>query len=132
MEYPYLFEKVEQKRDLTREESKDAVFAMMEERWTAEQTGDFLKALHAKGEVAEEIIGFAQAMREKALAVDLNGERVVDTCGTGGDQKNSFNVSTVTAFILAGCGIPVVKHGNRAASSMCGSADLLEALGMSF
>jgi anthranilate phosphoribosyltransferase len=132
MNFSELFEKVEQRLNLTREEGKQAVFAMMEETWTSEQTGDFLKALHSKGETSDEMIGFAQAMRDKALTVELNGKRVLDTCGTGGDRKNSFNISTITAFVLAGCGIPVVKHGNRAASSVCGSADLLNALGISY
>jgi len=132
MKFSELFEKVEQNRDLTDEESKAAVFAMMEEFWTTDQTASFLKALHQKGERPEELSGFAEAMREKAVSLPLNSYRALDTCGTGGDGKNTFNISTVTAFVLAGCGIPIVKHGNRAASSICGSADLLTALGMSY
>ena len=124
-----LLEKLELGVSLSREESKQAVFAMMEGE---PQTGELLTALHAKGETADEIIGFAEAMREKSVHVPIGGRRVLDTCGTGGDKKNTFNISTISAFVLAGCGIPVVKHGNRAASSACGSADLLEALGISY
>jgi len=132
MSFRELFEKLQQHCNLTREEAKRSVFAMMEETWKPEQTADFLKALHVKGETSEEIMGFAQALREKAVTVDLNGKRILDTCGTGGDRKQTFNISTIAGFVLAGCGIPVVKHGNRAASSACGSADLLQALGISF
>ena len=124
-----LLEKIQRAANLTCEESKQAVFAMMEGE---PQTGALLTALHEKGETAEEIIGFAEAMREKSVRVPLDGRRVLDTCGTGGDKKNTFNISTISAFVLAGCGIPIVKHGNRAASSACGSADLLEALGISY
>jgi anthranilate phosphoribosyltransferase len=124
-----LVEKVEDGLNLSRQESKHAVFAMMNGE---PQTGALLTALHAKGATADEIIGFAEAMREKSVRVPLDGIRVLDTCGTGGDKKNTFNISTLSAFVLAGCGIPIVKHGNRAASSACGSADLLEALGISY
>jgi anthranilate phosphoribosyltransferase len=131
MTYDELKEKLEQKDDLTREESKYAVFAMMEECWLPDQTRCFLIALHEKGETVDEIVGFAEAMRVKAVRIHLNGQRLLDTCGTGGDKKRTFNISTIAAFVLAGCRIPVVKHGNRAASSACGSADLLQALGIS-
>ena len=124
-----LLEKVEHGLSLSREESKQAVFAMMDRE---PQTAALLMTLHEKGETADEIIGFAEAMREKSVRVPLDGRRVLDTCGTGGDKKNTFNISTISAFVLAGCGIPIVKHGNRAASSACGSADLLEALGISY
>src|SRR5919106_577384 len=124
MTFEELIGKVENGIDLSREESKQAVFAMMEGE---PQTGALRMALHEKGETADEIIGFAEAMREKSVRVRLDGRRVLDTCGTGGDKKNTFNISTISALVLAGCGIPIVKHGNRAASSACGSADLLEA-----
>ncbi len=129
MKFTELLEKVNEGMSLTREESKQAVFAMMDGE---SQTGALLTRLHKKGETAEEVIGFAEAMREKSVRVPLNGIKVLDTCGTGGDKKNTFNISTISAFVLAGCGIPIVKHGNRAASSACGSADLLEALGISY
>ncbi|MCI0413378.1 anthranilate phosphoribosyltransferase [bacterium] len=129
MNFAELLNKVKNGIGLTREESKHAVFAMMEGE---PQTGTLLTAFHEKGETAQEIIGFAEAMREKSVRVPLDGIKVLDTCGTGGDKKNTFNISTISAFVLAGCGIPIVKHGNRAASSACGSADLLEALSISY
>ncbi len=131
MKYQEFIEKVKLGEDLNARESKEAVFAMMEQAWDSAQTGAFLTELHRKGETAEEIAGFAAAMREKCIRVHLNGIRIMDTCGTGGDKKNSFNISTSAAFVLAGCGIPIVKHGNRAASSASGSADLLHELGIS-
>ena len=130
-EFKQLFEKVYGREDLTVAESQTALFAMMEGEWSPAQVSAFLTALHMKGETADELAGFALAMTEKAVFVATCGP-VMDTCGTGGDRKGGFNISTITAFVLAGCGIPVAKHGNRAASSPCGSADLLEALGMRY
>ena len=97
---------------------------------TDAQIGAFMGALAAKGETFAELAGAAQAMRKKALRIQTTAATVVDTCGTGGDGTHSFNISTTTAFVVAGCGVTVAKHGNRSVSSRCGSADLLESLGV--
>jgi anthranilate phosphoribosyltransferase len=97
---------------------------------TDAQIGAFMGALAAKGETFAELAGAAQAMRKKALRIQTTASTVVDTCGTGGDGTHSFNISTTTAFVVAGCGVTVAKHGNRSVSSRCGSADLLESLGV--
>jgi anthranilate phosphoribosyltransferase len=132
MKFKELFEKVYLGNHLTIEESKTALLCILEGSCEATQISAFLTALHMKGETSEELAGFALAMQQMAVSISCNGQKTLDTCGTGGDRKGSFNISTVTAFVVAGCGIPVVKHGNRAASSQCGSADLLEALGIRF
>jgi len=97
---------------------------------TDAQIGAFMAAIAAKGETFAELAGAAQAMRKKALRIQATASTVVDTCGTGGDGTRSFNISTTTAFVVAGCGVTVAKHGNRSVSSRCGSADLLESLGV--
>ena len=132
MTFKELFEKVYLGNHLTIEESKAALLCILEGSCEPPQISAFLTALHMKGETSEELAGFALAMRQMAVSISCDGQQTLDTCGTGGDRKGSFNVSTITAFVVAGSGIPVVKHGNRAASSLCGSADLLEALGIRY
>jgi len=117
-------------RDLDGEAMSFAIGAMMDASWSPVQSGAFLAALATKGETSAEVVGAAEAMRARGLHVEHELELVFDTCGTGGDGAHTINVSTAAGFALAGCGLHVAKHGNRAASSLCGSADVLEAAGV--
>ncbi|NUM53363.1 MAG: anthranilate phosphoribosyltransferase [Candidatus Hydrogenedentes bacterium] len=116
--------------DLTRDQAASSMHALMAGEATHAQTAAFLVALRMKGETVEEIAGLAQTMRDMATKVNTSRKPLVDTCGTGGDRSGTFNISTTAAFVVAGAGVAVAKHGNRSASSLCGSADVLEALGV--
>ncbi len=116
--------------DLTREETVGAMDRIMSGDATDAQIGAFLVALRLKEETVEEIAGAAEVMCQKATRIDTRHEVVVDTCGTGGDHSGTFNISTAAAFVVSGAGLCVAKHGNRAISSLCGSADVLKALGV--
>ena len=119
-------------RELSTEEATAAMDAIMGGRVTGAQIGALATALRMRGETVAEIAGFADAMRRHALRVEIadDGRPLVDTCGTGGDASGTFNISTTAAFAIAGAGVRVAKHGNRAVTSRCGSADLLEGVGV--
>ncbi|MGB3304964.1 MAG: anthranilate phosphoribosyltransferase [Thermomicrobiales bacterium] len=119
-------------RELDQEQATAAMDAIMTGTVTGAQIGALVTGLRMKGETAAEIAGFARAMRDHALQVDIehDAEPLLDTCGTGGDHSNTFNISTTATFAIAAAGVRIAKHGNRAASSLCGSADLLEGLGV--
>lgn len=125
-----LLEKLHRREDLEVAEAAAAMEEIMEGRAQPAQIAGFLVALGMKGERPAEIVGLAQTMRARATKLSQAYGDVFDTCGTGGDRAHTFNVSTVAALVLAGCGLRVAKHGNRSVSSRCGSADLLEALGV--
>ena len=112
------------------DDMRDAVGSIMDGQATPAQVAALLVALHLNGETADEIAGAAAAMRAHAVAVPVTRRPIVDVCGTGGDASGTFNISTAVAFVVAGAGVTVAKHGNRAMSSKCGSADVLEALGV--
>jgi anthranilate phosphoribosyltransferase len=116
-------------RGLDDDEARAVMHEILAGQWDEAELAAFLVALRAKRESAVEIAGFAQAMREHATAIPCRRRPLVDTCGTGGDGAGTFNISTASAFVVAAAGAAVAKHGNRAVSSRCGSADLLEALG---
>jgi len=122
--------KIIQRKDLNETEMSQMITEIFSGDITDAQTGAFMAALATKGETFEELAGAAKAMRRKARRIQNSSATIVDTCGTGGDGANTFNISTTTAFVVAGCGVTVAKHGNRSVSSRCGSADLLEALGV--
>ncbi len=122
--------KVIEGADLSRDEMADAMTQIMSGEATDAQIGAFLIALRVKGECVDEIAGAASVMREKATPIVTKHDVIVDTCGTGGDHSGTFNISTTAAFVAAGAGLCVAKHGNRAATSQSGSADVLGALGV--
>ena len=125
-----IIEKVIRLENLNKNEAYDVMNYIIEGRANDCEIASFLTALRIKGETSEEITGFSRAMLEKVKPVRTKHEVVVDTCGTGGDRKNTFNISTAAALIAAGAGVVIAKHGNRSVSSLCGSVDVLEALGV--
>jgi anthranilate phosphoribosyltransferase len=127
--WPELLMRLSRREDLGTDEAAQAMRQIMAGEASPAMIGAFLLALRTKGETVDEIDGLARTMLEFANPV-TPPEPVIDTCGTGGDRSGTFNISTVSALVVAGAGVPVAKHGNRAASSHCGSADLLEALGV--
>jgi len=141
---PALLQKLVNRTNLTEDEARKGMETIMSGEATPAQLGAFVTAMRMKGETVDEITGCARAMRAMAVTIDVRGQAVswesdganqaeeiiVDTCGTGGDGANTFNISTAVAFVAAGAGLTVAKHGNRAISSKCGSADVLERLGV--
>src|ERR1700684_3353374 len=129
-----LIKKAEAGSDLSRQEADLAMEEILSGRSDEETIVALLTVLRAKGETVGELVGFARAMRRHATPVFVDGSRpdelLVDTCGTGGDSSGTFNISTAAAFVAAGAGVRVAKHGNRSISSKCGSADVIEALGV--
>lgn len=122
--------KIVRRQDLDETEMTQIMTEVMSGEATDAQIGALMAALATKGETFAELAGAARAMRRKAVRINASASTVVDTCGTGGDAKHTFNISTTAAFVVAGCGVTVAKHGNRSITSKCGSADLLEALGV--
>lgn len=125
-----LIDKLMRRVDLTADESAAAMEEIMEGRANEAQIAGFLVALAMKGERAAEIVGLATTMRRRAVRLSRRFERVFDTCGTGGDRSGTFNISSCAAVVIAACGVRVAKHGNRSVSSLSGSADVFEALGV--
>jgi anthranilate phosphoribosyltransferase len=130
---PYL-ESVAEKHDLTAEQAREAMQLILGGQASPAQLAAFLMAMRMKGETVDELVGFARAMREMAEPIEhgIAGRTLLDTCGTGGDSAGTFNISTIAAFVVAGAGVHVAKHGNRSVSNRggCGSADLLESMGI--
>jgi anthranilate phosphoribosyltransferase len=125
-----LLEKLTRHEDLTEQEAAAAMREVMDGRAAPAQLAALLAALVMKGERPAEIVGFARTMREHAVRLSAPPPSVFDTCGTGGDRSGTFNISSAAALVVAACGVPVAKHGNRSVSSRCGSADVFEQLGV--
>ncbi len=125
-----ILKKLIARQDLHQDEASGVMEEIMSGNCTSAQVGAFLAALACKGETFSEVTGSALTLRRRARRINTTSGTVVDTCGTGGDGADTFNISTTAAFVVAGCGVTVAKHGNRSVSSRCGSADLLEELGV--
>ena len=130
MKYIELLEKILQRQNLTAVEMRETMQFFMSGEANEARVAGFLCALRSKGETIDEITAAAEVMRELATPIEIFGEHVIDTCGTGGDGANTFNISTTSAFVVAAAGGQVAKHGNRSISSCCGSADVLELAGV--
>jgi anthranilate phosphoribosyltransferase len=128
--FPALIEKLRRQEDLSTAEAASAMDVIMKGEAAQAQIAGLLVGLGMKGERPAELVGFAQTMRANAVAISPGPGAVFDTCGTGGDRSGTFNISTASALVLAACGMRIAKHGNRSVSSQCGSADVLEALGV--
>lgn len=128
--FPALIEKLRHQEDLTTAEAAAAMATIMKGEAAPAQIAGLLVGLGMKGERPAELVGFAETMRANAVAITPPPGAVFDTCGTGGDRSGTFNISTASAIVLAACGMRIAKHGNRSVSSQCGSADVLEALGV--
>ncbi len=130
MDIPSVLQRLVEGRDLSADETSQLILSIMSGEIDHAQTAAIFMGLRCKGETADEIVGAARAMREKAVRIESTHTVIADTCGTGGDRSGTFNISTVTAFLVSATGVVVAKHCNRSASSKCGSADLFEALGL--
>jgi anthranilate phosphoribosyltransferase len=128
--FPSLIEKLRRQEDLSTAEAADAMAAIMRGEAAPAQIAGLLIGLGMKGERPAELVGLAQTMRANAVPIEARAGTTFDTCGTGGDRSGTFNISTASAIVVAACGMKVAKHGNRSVSSQCGSADVLEALGV--
>ncbi len=126
--FKFILEKLAQRQNLKRAEAEDALQSIINGEVEVERTTAFLLGMRAKGETIEEFTAFVKVMRNAAVRPDVEADGAVDLCGTGGDNSGTFNISTAAMFVVAGAGIPVLKHGNRSISSKSGSADVLEAL----
>ncbi|MFP3905107.1 MAG: anthranilate phosphoribosyltransferase, partial [Armatimonadota bacterium] len=126
-----LTEKIIEGQTISSKEAEEAMGNIMAGEATPAQIGAFLTAMRMAGERPEQIEGFARSMRENCIRIPYDGDDLVDTCGTGGDAMDTFNISTAAALVAAGAGVKIAKHGNRSVSSQCGSADVLAELGVS-
>lgn len=129
IEFTSILDKLVKREDLNKNEAEQALKKIINGDIEDEQIASFLTAMRTKGETTEELTAFVRVMREAAVKPDVEVEGAVDLCGTGGDSSGTFNISTASMFVVAGAGVPVLKHGNRSVSSKSGSADVLEALG---
>ena len=127
-----LLNKIYKHQVLTEQEAFDALIHITNQTYSEIEIAAFLSAFNMRSITVEELNGFRKAMLQQCVAIDLDAFQPMDVCGTGGDGKNTFNISTATAFVLAGAGIPIAKHGNYGVSSVSGSSNVMEHLGISF